>query len=359
MNAQAAVATIGHNSVSYREMIEADPKIVFRDADALPGLVTELDEEVAAHQPDLSTKRGRDAIASLARSIVNRKTAIDAAGKEENEAARAQINKIDEVRRSARSSLDTLRDKARDPLTKWEAEQEARDARVTTIMAALESCVLNARNCTLDTIDGSIAWVAGQAFDEHDFEGVIDAAEKLRGKAMEALTSAKAALVQREAERAELARLRAAEEERDRAAREAQQKAAAEVAERERIENAARAAEAAARREAEQKAEAERAALQRQHDAELAAERKKVADAERARQEQEAEAARIKAQAEAEARRIAAEDASRAADHAHRGEIMRAAKEALMEHAGIPEDKAKKAVLAIVAGSVPAVSIRF
>lgn len=38
---------------------------------------------------------------------------------------------------------------------------------------------------------------------------------------------------------------------------------------------------------------------------------------------------------------------------------MRTAKEALMEHGGLDEDAAKKVVLAIAAGSVPAVTIRF
>jgi hypothetical protein len=38
---------------------------------------------------------------------------------------------------------------------------------------------------------------------------------------------------------------------------------------------------------------------------------------------------------------------------------MRAAKEALMEHAGITEGAAKKAVIAIVAGSIPSVTLKF
>ena len=45
-------------------------------------------------------------------------------------------------------------------------------------------------------------------------------------------------------------------------------------------------------------------------------------------------------------------------DHA-RGTIMGAAKEAIMEAGSIPEPVAKAIVLAIAAGSVPAVSIRF
>lgn len=342
------LATIGHNSASYREMIAAEPAVVFRDSAALPALIAEIEAEIAGHSPDLSSKRGRDAIASMAAKIAKRKTAIDDAGKRANEEARAQINRIDEVRRAVRSSLDGLRDKARSPLTEWEAEQEARDARVNATFGDLDRYATGCASLAMEDIDRALSWVANLALDGPDFDGMVDVARDKALKAAKALAEAKADLVRREEEKAELARLRAAEEERARVVWEAEAKAAAEAAERERIVAAARDAEEKTRREVEQEAEAERAALQRQHEAEIAAERKKLADAERQRAEEEA--ARRRAIADAEAR---------AADQQHRSEFMRAAKEALMEHAGIPEDRAKKAVLAIVAGSVPNVILKF
>jgi len=59
---------------------------------------------------------------------------------------------------------------------------------------------------------------------------------------------------------------------------------------------------------------------------------------------------------EAEAQRKA--DEARAADQEHRGRIMGAAKQAVMGH-GVGETTARAIVLAIAAGEVPAVSIRF
>lgn len=52
-------------------------------------------------------------------------------------------------------------------------------------------------------------------------------------------------------------------------------------------------------------------------------------------------------------------DAERQRNQEHRGRLMKAAKEAIMEHGGIKEDAAKAIVLAIVGGSVPHVTLEF
>lgn len=121
----------------------------------------------------------------------------------------------------------------------------------------------------------------------------------------------------------------------------------AEAAERERVANAAR--EAAEQAEARTRAEAAAAAAQQaeEHARALAAEKRRA---------DEAEAARRAEEEQAEANRKA--DEARAADQAHRGEIMTAAKLALM-NVGLMEANAKAVVLAIAAGEIPAVSIRF
>ena len=89
------------------------------------------------------------------------------------------------------------------------------------------------------------------------------------------------------------------------------------------------------------------AAQRRAEEAEDARKAEAQAQAERERQE------KAKADAEAEAQR------KREADRKHRGSVMGAAKEALMTHAGITEEAAKAAVLAIAAGEIPNVSIKF
>ncbi len=53
-----------------------------------------------------------------------------------------------------------------------------------------------------------------------------------------------------------------------------------------------------------------------------------------------------------------AERQRREADKAHRQSVMTAAKQAIMT-CGVDEDAAKKVVLAIIAGEVPAVTLEF
>lgn len=55
----------------------------------------------------------------------------------------------------------------------------------------------------------------------------------------------------------------------------------------------------------------------------------------------------------------AAARARREADIAHKSEILRAAKEAVMEATGLPEPKAKAVIQAIASGLVPNVAVSF
>jgi len=134
-------------------------------------------------------------------------------------------------------------------------------------------------------------------------------------------------------------------------------KAQAEQEERSQREAAEKAAQEAREEEQRQAAKAQ-AERERQHEAELAAERERAAEAERAAQaERDRIAAEQAAREEAE-RQAAAEQAKREADQENRRKVKTAAKEALIE-CGCSEDVAVKIVLAIIAGDVPHVSLRF
>jgi colicin import membrane protein len=132
------------------------------------------------------------------------------------------------------------------------------------------------------------------------------------------------------------------------------QKADAERSAREAAQQAAE----AARREEARKAQKEQRRRDAEHEAQLAAERKRATDAEAAAQaerdsierERAAEAARVKADEEARAKREA--------DQKHRTVVKTKAKEAIMS-CGADEETAKKIVLAIIAGEVPAVRLEF
>ena len=124
-------------------------------------------------------------------------------------------------------------------------------------------------------------------------------------------------------------------------------RAEAEKAEQERLERLRQQAVEETKRAAEQA----RIDQERKHQAELEAERAKVAKAEADRLAEEQRIA-------AESARVERERIAREQDREHRAKIMGAAKAALME-LDIPEDKAREIVLAIAAGNIPAVSIRF
>lgn len=345
MNAPAE-AMIGHNSASYLQMVEADPAIIYRDDEALPSLVSELDALIAAAAGDVATKKGREAIASLAHSISRRKTPILDAGKKLTEDWRKKTGEVNSRKSMVEQQLDTLRDKARAPLDAWEAAEKSRVVRVETAMSTFRQATSYPANYTVLNFDEDIAAIEAITIDG-DFGDQADAAEDAKVEAIAALRVGRANLIKSEQERAELARLRAEAEERDRAAREEQARLAAEEAERERI--------AAAERRAATEAEAR---VKAEQEAALAEERRKAREAEEAlaaEQRRHREEAEARAATEAAAQR---EQERRQADIAHKSKIMGEAKSAIMT-CGVDEPIAKQIVLAICAGSVPHTTIRF
>lgn len=349
--------------------VSANPGLVLLDRERFNQFYEAIKEETDKLVPDLSTEKGRAAIASMAFKVVKTKTAIDAAGKLLKEEAQATVTKVDAARREIRLKLEALSDEVRKPLTEWEANEAARVERMTEFFANLRQAGVVGAEETADKIERRLSTVRLHTLDEDFdldlFRDRIDEVRVLRADVIAALERALERIRKEEADRAELERLRAeaaAREAREReeaeakAAAEAEARAKAEAEaraaraaeeERARIEAAAKAAQDAARAEAEAKAKAEQEATERAHAEALAAEKRRFDDAEAARR--------------VEADRIAAEKAEadrRAADVAHRSAVMSAAKQAIMGQ-GVGEATARAIVLSIAAGNVPHVSIRF
>ncbi len=346
MNVHAA-AGIGHNSIAIGEMVKEEPSIIFRDEAALPALLKEIEGEIDALPVNLDTDSGRKAIASLAYSISTRKTPIVAAGKALTEDWRKQTAAVNVLKSKVEEEFDKLRDKARAPLTKWEQAEKAREERVATALIVFDKAPIVPAGATVEEVDHIIAQVEAVVIDGA-FRESKDRATTAKATALAKLAEARAAIVQAEAEREELEKLRAERQEREKAAQAAEEKRLAEEEERQRIAAAERRAVEAA--EAKVKAEA---------DAAIAAERRKAEEAAQALSDEQRRQREAKAAEEARVVAQAAEDARRQADIEHRGNVMRAAKEALIEHGGIGEATAKKIVLAIVAGTIPAVTLKF
>lgn len=364
MNAVAQLAPeAGTNIIA---LVEATPVLVLTDREKFSAFYEAMKAECDAHVPNLATERGRKEIASLAYKVARTKTAIDDAGKKLNEEARARINAVDESRREIRAQLDALKDEVRKPLTEWEEAEDERVAACESIMAGLRNVVVVPHGATAADVRERLSEVQALSLDHAVLQGFAPQAELLQQQAVATLTFLAEEIEQAEAERAELEKLRAEAAEReaveqakreadeaerrraeqDRLAEEARQRAA--QAERDRIAAAEKAAEERARAEAE-----------RAHAEALEAERRRADEAERAAQAERDRTAAEEAERNRVAAAEAAEQARRDADRAHRGKIMTAAKEAIMEAGPVGEAVAKSIVLAIAAGNVPAISIRF
>ncbi|WLW59858.1 hypothetical protein RA224_21825 [Achromobacter aegrifaciens] len=348
---------------------------VYSKSGGLDPWLDKIRAEVTGHVPDLKTKKGRDAIASLAFKVRKVKTALDGVGKEQVDRLKEIPKKIDAERKRMRDVLDALADEVRAPLDLWEQAEEARQQRH---QQGIEWFRLRAdENRDLDAAElrASIEAVTARTVDA-SWEEYESEAHRVKARALEALTQALVAREKHDAEQAELARLRAdaaAREQKDREERIARE--AAEEAQRKADERAQAERDAAARREADALAAAETARLeaeladQRRIAAEQQAEldRSAAAERERAAAEQ-AEKDRVQAAeqaAAAERKRIADEQAAEAAeaqrredDLAHKASINRAALNAFVL-GGMPEDCAKQAVTLIAKGLIPSIRITY
>ena len=309
-------------------------------------LYERIAQEVCSHVPDVSTKKGRDAIGSLALKISKSKTLIEKCGKELVAEQKAQIKVIDDDRISIVKKLDLLRNEVLAPRDAWEQAEKDRVAKhsqfISNIKVMYGLCFDLPSLEIKKAIDSLESLVVDSSLDEYEQE-----AKLAKFETIEALRTALVAREKYEAEQAELERLRKAEQERlqreheERIAHEAAEKATREAEEKARFEaeRVQREKAEAEQREARLKAEKEAAELRAQHAAE--AERKRI----------EAEQA-VKLEAERKA------EEARQANQAHRKKICNEALKGLLA-LGIDEAKGKEILQAINKGLVPHVSIKF
>lgn len=305
---------------------------VFTTKEQLDPIIEAIEKEARSLVPDVSTRKGRDAIASMAHKVARSKTYIDNAGKDLVAELKALPKQIDESRRIVRERLDALKDEVRRPLTEWEAEQERIKAEEAMNAMHAEALVMNEefdhQRAAQIEADHEMALLMNDMFDR-DREEQRRQAEQTQREHEERIKREAAEQARRDAEARHKAEIEAA------ARREAEEKARAEAAERQRIE--------AEQRAAREKQEAEARARREKEEA-VAAER---------RRQEEAEAARL-----AEEQRKAEEEARRAADKEHRRTVNRRVYADLIAQ-GIPEEFAQKAVLAIAGGKVQDAHIKY
>lgn len=325
--------------------------------------------------PDISTRKGREAIASMAYAVARSKTALDDVGKKLVADLKEVPKKIDAERKRVRDTLEAWQEEVRRPLNEWQAIEDARvDKHNSTIerirLAAIDLDGIIAEDLT-SRIEQLEAIALGESWEEFEAE-----AARAKDKSLGILRAALTSRQQYEAEQLELTRLRAEKEARDkkdnedRIAREAAERAmreAEEKAQRERDAEAQRVRDdqaAAEKRENNlklQAADSERRTEQAKREkveADQKAERDRQAAVESQRQAVEQARLDEKARADAAADEILRQERLREADKAHKGAIYKAAKEAFMQH-GMTEDCARLAVKLVASSLIPAMSIKY
>lgn len=337
----------------------------FTDEKEFDKLYSAILEKVEQHKPDVSTRKGREDIASLAYKVARTKTTLDKQGKDLTEEWRSNTTKVNATRNVIKERLDALQKQVRQPLDAWE---EAEAARVTSLQAKLDMllsfCTLPPGRAFADLKE--YLGIVEQTSVDETWEEFQDRGELAKADATAALNRLIIAAEKQEADARELEQLRAAQAERDRLdaeRREAEEKAKAEALreERERLAEQQRkdalaqaAADAAAKAEreaAERVAAAERAAKEAQEKAE-----RDIANA-KALAERKAEADRQRIAAEKAAEE--AEQRRRDADRDHRKAVNNAIIAELIECSGITEEQAKKIVVHIHGDLVPHVSLKY
>ncbi len=378
-------------------------------------LIQRIKSEASAEVPDLTTKKGRDRIASLAYKVSKTKTLVDDFGKELVAEEKKRLALIDADRKKWRDECDKLRDEIRKPLTDWEQAEADRIQRHKDAIQKLRELSVLAMGTDSADIAALIAQAEAVTLGDHWQEFAAEAG-KAKDETLAILRLDLQRRQQYESEQAELARLRAEaarreQEDADRRAAEAKAEAERLAAEREaqrireaeeRARREAEEAAAKARADAEASARAEREAIEAKARAEReAAERARIASEQaEARAKAEAEAAKLREQ-DAERRRVESEerakrDAQEAAERAERDRVAaveaerqraerqriaeqeaaakaQAEREANKEHmrrinrealagimaVGISEEQGKALIKAIASGAVPHVSISY
>ncbi|HDV0806077.1 TPA: hypothetical protein RU323_004764 [Yersinia enterocolitica] len=296
--------------------------------------------EMTREVPDVTTKKGRDRIGSIARMIGSSKKAVEEPGRDYLRSLKDPIKPAEKELKRFVDECDDIRDAFLKPRIEWEAEQERLAAESAYAAMWQEAHEMDAR-FTIERAEKlaaeievahEMALLMNDAFDR-DAKEKAEEVERLRKAHEEFIANEAAEKAKREAEEKAKRDIEAAEQ-RERDAKLAQ----------ERAEQAAKDVAAKAERDAKELAER----VEREKQDAIAAEKLKAQqEAERVQREaKQKEDSRL-----AEEKRVADEAARKAADKAHQAEVNNKAI-AVLTSAGIDAECAKACVIAIIKNQV-------
>ncbi|HBV9100029.1 TPA: hypothetical protein MD879_000484 [Escherichia coli] len=312
--------------------IKPEQAPVLYSAGGLNGFLEQI-RELAKEVPDVTTKKGRDRIGSLARMVGSSKTAIEKPGREYLKRLKEAVKPAEEELRVFTRECDAIRDAILKPRDEWEAEQERIKAEEAMNAMHAEALVMNEsidlQRAIQFEADHEMALLMNKDFDR-DREEQRRLAEQAQREHEERIKREAAEQARRDAEAKHKAEIEAA------ARREAEEKARAELAERQRIE-------------------AEQRAAREKQDAIAEEKRKAQEEADRIKREAEAkEKARL-----AEEKRIADEQAKREADVKHRKTVGTNIVNALTSHTSLTREQAIEVLTALKDDLIPCAKIHY
>ena len=257
---------------------------------------------------DTTTAKGRSEITSRASKVVKLKNTLDGMGKDLVSEQKAEIKRVDAIRKHARDTLDELKVRIRKPLTDWEEAEKVRQEKIDEHLNLLR-LFIDRPPATVETLNDASGTI--DDIEKFDFGDNKTHAEVLIESARKAITHGLAEIERQEELEAERKKREEEQQEQLRLAEEQRKADQAELEELRR-KNAEAEAEKQAAIDAKNKAEEEAERAKRQaEENRLAAEaeeerinQEKIKAAEEASRER-AEQARLKREQEkAEAERL-------------------------------------------------------
>ncbi|MDB5618535.1 hypothetical protein [Tardiphaga sp.] len=273
-------------------VIETLTPAIFSEEGGIDAMLAKLEADVRSVVTDISTAAGRKAVASLAYKVARSRSAFDEMGKDLVSDWKKQAKAVDMERARVRDRLEALQAEVRKPLDEYEADEAKRIADHQNTVQAIIDLGTFSNDMPLSgyVVDRLTAL---DALPDRDWEEFKQKAATARSETFAKLQALKGASLAREAEAAELNRLRAVEAERLRREHEerisvAAAEAATKLAEERAAQEAKRIADEAAERErqAEQDKAAAIARAEKAErdaaDAAIMADRRRIDDHERA-----------------------------------------------------------------------------
>jgi colicin import membrane protein len=146
-----------------------DLAAMFKAENGLDDLLSRLERQAReeAEGVDVSTKKGRDALKSIAFRVSKSKVSLEDRAKELTEQQRKEIAAVNAGRNAAIERLESLRDEIKKPAIDWEAAEDERIASLRERLAMIDAGGLDATSPSGAIADRILEVTAMQTGDCH------------------------------------------------------------------------------------------------------------------------------------------------------------------------------------------------